>query len=89
MNVVACQPMPHAVLARVGRGQAVGLPAPTPAMLRAYLQRTELVERNRRAVGGSLVYVAPDYFFLEQSLGSLHSFHVLVRRSLTLPALRI
>ncbi len=50
---------------------------------------SELVERDRRTVARSLVHVATDHFFFEASFGSLHSFHVLVRRILTLAVLSI
>ena len=62
---------------------------PTAARLGSNLQRPELVERDRRSIGGSMVHVPPDQLFFERTFRSLQSFQVLVRCSRTLLARRI
>ena len=77
--------MLHAMGPGVGGRQSFRMIGFAPALpsLRPNFQRAELVVRNRGAVGGGLVYIPANQFFLDLSFGSLHSFHVFVRRSLT------
>ena len=70
VQVVERQPMTHAVRAAIRCRQAVGLAGrpPTASGLRTNLQRAELVEADRRAIGRSLVHVPPDQLFFRPQL---------------------
>jgi hypothetical protein len=91
VHVVKCQPMLHPVGSGIRGRQPLRMVgfAPDLSRLRPDFQRAKLVVGNRGAVGGGLIYISANQFFLDLSFGSLHSFHVLVRRSLTFFSRRI
>src|SRR4030042_1345461 len=85
MNIVKCQPVLNTVRTGICCRKSFWMVRMAIALsvLRTYFQRTKLVERYCRAVGCGPVYIPANQFFLDLSLGSLHSFHVFVRLSLT------
>lgn len=91
MDVVKGQPVANAVCAMVCGRQPFGMVAVTitSPVLRTYLQRPELVECHRRPILRKVADVLANQFFLDLRRGSLHSFHVFVRRSLTFFSLRM
>ena len=91
MNIVKGQPMPNTLGSCIGCGQSFGMMAVAPRLPRlwANLQGAKLVEGNGWAIGCGLIYKAANHFFFDSSLGSLHSFHVFVRRSLTFLSCKI
>lgn len=91
VDIVKGQPMLYALGSGIRGRQSfrmVGF-APDLPRLRSNLQWAELVVGNRGAIGGGLVYKPANQFFLDANFGSLHSFHVFVRRSLTFFSCRI
>lgn len=85
VHIVKRQPVLHPVSSGIRCRQPFGVVGMTPdlASLRPDFQGAKLVEGYRGTIGGGLIHISANYFFLDLSLGSLHSFQVFIRRSLT------
>jgi hypothetical protein len=91
VDIVKGQPVPYPMSPCIGCRKPFGMVTVGPVLTRLWtnLQRPEFVEGDGWAIGRRLVYITSNYFFFDLSLGSLHSFQVFVRRSLTFRSCRI